>query len=641
MRNSALLLNKGMHIDWAGRNALIRAIESDFTVLDFEGGQKQMVKTGIIAQAYSEGDLTITVPDLPVAFQPLRTQEHIDLAEEILLYLLPLDEEEKPRSRKTIKRVIETIKAGLSDKKKLEAPSDSKVYRWYDLWVENNRNVVPLVIKKPQKERAKQFAPETLDLVEKIIYAEYLRQNGSNKLQVFREFMKQFKQGGFPGKCVSQSRFYEILAGLDPIEVALAREGKDAARRLARTCKTHFIADFPLQRVEIDAVHLKVGLLDDETGTYVGSPIIYLAIDVYTRCIVGYSISYGTKGSEISAAVIDCLKDCMLPKAHLGLPLSGKPLSFVCDAGTAFRSKMIVSFLANMGCHHHTTETATPWKKPFIERFNLTLKQQLATKIPGFMGSRSEGKSYDYTMQQLATVTVSKFKEYLEEYIRDIYHHNPHKGLQGHTPFQEATESAKKFRPQIVSDMNKFNLYRGIEKEVTIQGHAGVQIAKIFYHSDELKRIYLNLKGNTDTKNPKVTVLFDENDISQITVLDDEKLEIFTVPCIDPIATPGMHKTVYQSLRASKQTEDHKTFSTKRTAATDKPKKKVRNNTVVGSTALEQAVAVAQSIEDLDKMIAEGVKRKARDHSDKPTKDVAPDRSSSESKKTRTRNEVK
>ena len=641
MRNSALLLNKGMHIDWAGRNALIRTMEPDYTVLDFEGGQKQMIDTSLISQAYSEGNLTITVPDLPVVFQPLRTQDHIDLAEEILLYLLPLDEEETPRSRKTIKRVIEIVKAGLSDKKKLEAPSDSKVYRWYDLWIENHRNVVPLVIKKPEKERAKQFAPETLDLVEEVIYSEYLHHNGSNKLQVFREFVKRFKQGGFPGKCVSQSRFYEMLASLDPIEVALAREGKDKARRLARTCKTHFIADFPLQRVEIDAVHLKVGLLDDETGTYIGSPIIYLAIDVYTRCIVGYSISYGTKGSEISAAVMDCLKDCMLPKAHLGLPLSGKPLSFVCDAGGAFRSKMIISFLANMGCHHHTTETATPWKKPFIERFNRTLREQFAKKIPGYMGRRMDGKSYDYTMQQLATLNVSTFKEYLEEYICDIYHHNPHKGLQGHTPFQEAKECAKRCRPEVVADMNQFNLYRGIEKEPTIQGHAGVQIDKIFYQSDELKRLYLNLKGNTVTKNPKVSVLFDENDISQITVLDDDKMEIFAVPCIDPIATPGMHKTVYKSLRASKQTEGHKSLSTKRTAATDRPKRKINNTTVVGSSALEQAMAVAQSTEDLDEMIAEGVKRKARDHSDKPTKVSTPERSSTSTKRTRTRNEVK
>lgn len=639
MRNSALVLNKGMHIDWAGRNALIRTMEPDYTVLDFEGGQKQMIDTSLISQAYSEGSLTITVPDLPVVFQPLRTQEHIDLAEEILAYVTPLDEEDKPCSRPVILRVIKEVAAKLKLKPE-DIPSDSKVYRWYKSWVKHNRNVVPLVVKKPEKERAKQFAPETIDLAEEVMYSEYLRQNGSSGLQTHKELVKRFTQGGFPGKCISQSRFYEMLAALDPIEVALAREGRDKARRLARTCKTHFVADYPLQRVEIDAVHLKVGLLDDETGTYIGSPIIYLAIDVYTRCIVGYSISYGSKGGEVSAAVMACLKDCMLPKAHLGMPLSGKPLSFVCDAGAAFRSKMIVSFLANMGCHHHTTETATPWKKPFIERFNRTLREQFAKKIPGYMGRRMDGKTYDYTMEQLTTLNVSTFKEYLEEYIRDIYHHNPHKGLQGHTPFQEATECAKRCRPEVVADMNQFNLYRGIELEPTIQGHVGVQIDKIFYHSDELKRLYLNLKGNTNTKNPKVTVLFDENDISQITVLDDDKMEIFAVPCIDSIATPGMHKTVYKSLRASKQTEGHKSFGSKRTATTDKPKKKI-NTTVVGSTALEQAMAAAQSPEDLDVLIAEGVKRKARNHSDKSTKVSEPERSSTGIKRTRTRSEVK
>lgn len=631
-----------MHIDWAGRNALIRAIEPDFAVLDFYEGGKQTMDPSLLFSAYSEGSLTIRTPDMPLAFQPLRTQKHIDMAEEILSYLNQLDEEVNPGSRKTIKRVIDTVTVDFDETKKKAIPSVSKVYRWYKAWVKNHRNVIPLVIKKPQKERAKQFAPETLDLVEEVIYSEYLHQNGSNKLQVFREFVKRFKQSGFPGKCVSQSRFYEILAGLDPIEVALAREGKDAARRLARTCKTYFVADFPLQRVEIDAVHLKVGLLDDDTGTYIGSPIIYLAIDVYTRCIVGYSFSYGTKSNEVSAAVMDCLKDCMLPKGHLGWPLSGKPLSFVCDAGGAFRSKMIISFLANMGCHHHTTETATPWKKPFIERFNRTIREQFAKKISGYMGRRMDGKTYDYTMQQLATLNVSTFKEYLEEYIRDVYHQNPHKGLQGNTPNQEAMDCTKTCRPQVVADMKQFNLFRGVEMEPTIQAHSGVQIDNIHYQSDELKRLYFNLKGNTTKVNPKVTVMFDENDISQITVLDDENMEMFSVPCRDSIATPGMHKHVYKSLRASKQTEDYKTFSSKRTAATDKPGRSTTGSTtVVGSTALEQAMATEQSNEDLDSLIAEGIKRKARNHSDKPIKASAPKSPPTGTKRTRTRNQVK
>lgn len=623
MNHQSYLLKAGMHVHWQGCSYRIRVMEPDIAVLEKEDRTKTMLNPNILFKDYAEGDLVLEQPKLPVVYQPLSKPEHHEAAELIKNYLLPLDTESTPCSRETIKKVIERVA-----KKHCyvgeQVPSDSKVYRWYGKWVEHSRNIIPLVI-KPMKKRKKQIDECVYALAAEVIWDEYMKINGRNRLQTIHAYQERHRQEFPKLRMISESRFYELFQELNPVDVVLAREGHDAARRLKRTNKDLFVAEFVMERIEIDAVHLKIGILDPETGAFIGSPVVYLAIDVYTRYIVGYSVSFGRGGKELSAAVIECLKHMVSPKQGIKTKKTweclGVPRYVACDAGPAFRANVVTSFLAQIKCDHHVTETASPWKKPFIERFNRTLRSQLASKIPGYVGRRADGKQYDQTMEQMATINSDQFIEYLEEYIVDIYHQNPHRGLQGWSPAQAVEEAMKKLRPSIVADQKALEAFGGEEFEPTLQKYSGIQKNNLFYQSDELRNLYNMLASKPGKKNSKVTALYNPHDISQISVIDPDTFELIIVPCTDSSIQEGMYLAQYQANQNPDQKGHHKVFTLKESdPKTCADSAKTDATPTSSNTSRLAEISGSQSAEQLDLLMLGGQKRIARGHSDKSIK---------------------
>jgi len=410
-----------------------------------------------------------------------------------------------------------------------------------------------------------------LELAESIIDNYYLIPQGLSKRQTFFKYKDEHdecvKKGKIEGTNISESRFYELLKELNQLDVTYARYGKDKARMYAQCSEGKYVLDFPLQRVEIDAVHLKVGLLDDETGEFLGTAIVYLAIDTYTRCIVGYSVSMGKKPSEISDAVIELIKHCVIPKiksafAKNNWPLTGIPFAFVGDAGKAFKCRVVTNLMAQLKCTHITTETKSPWRKPFIESFNRTLRAQHASNLPGYTRNNDEDKT-DQPIEEIATLTVGEFISTLEIYILDHYHQNPHKGLFLDTPANACEESLKECSPKILANLKTLDVFAGAEYEGVIQGGQGIQRNTLYYSSRQLNDLRLEITTHGDKKNPKVPFLYNKNDVSKISVIDENTGVLFEVPCCDPRVEPGMSLAEFNPQHRSGSTTKNTNVFTK------------------------------------------------------------------------------
>ncbi|MGX9521364.1 hypothetical protein ACWX0P_21635 [Vibrio mediterranei] len=165
--NGTYILEAGMNISWHNQSYLIRALEPDFIVLENNKGQKMMQKPKELFADYAAGKLKIALKTPPVVYQPLVKKEHIEQAQLMNNYLLALDNETNPRSRTTMKKVISQV-ADKYDYKGAQIPSDSKLYRWYNEWVENDRNVIPLVVKGIKKRKA-QIEECVFDLADQCI----------------------------------------------------------------------------------------------------------------------------------------------------------------------------------------------------------------------------------------------------------------------------------------------------------------------------------------------------------------------------------------------------------------------------------------------------------------------------------------
>lgn len=551
IEQKAFLIQKGMTFFLRDEKVTVLAAGQDFTVLDHGNGQKSYPHPQELVSAYKNGLLIFKVKENAVLANKQLTREKDKLKAKHLEPLLwSLHERANKHSLRTLKSVIKS--ANLPEEFKI---SPSTLRRNYKTFIENDMDIFP-VIKKPKKTRAKRHDMEVIELAEQVIDEHYLVPAGLSKRQTYFKFVELFEEAiqskessiNHDTTIISESRFYEMLNELNEVDVTYARKGKDEARKFARQSHGQYVLDFPLQRVEIDALHLNLGLLDED-GNFLGTVIVYLAIDCFTRCIVGYSLSFGTSVAEKSEAVIELLKHCISPKSKSPLaendwPLTGVPFAFFGDAGKAFNCREVKHFAAQIKCNYITTATKSPWKKAFIEALNRSIRG-FARLLPGYSRNNDEDRN-EKGVEELATLTLGDFINLLEMFILDYYHQNPHRGLYGNTPANECEEALKSCSPRIVPDLSKLDLIGGFEHTGTIQGCAGIQKNNLFYQSKALNDLRLELHKAGDKGNPKVPFLYSAKDISKITVINELTGELLPVPCTHPLVQTGMNLETFR-----------------------------------------------------------------------------------------------
>jgi len=628
--DSMSYLRVGMIITWGNRNGKLIEVKPKFVMVDWGGEVLEHFSPKIIFDEIMSKNIIIKLPEKILIYDATQSPEQAFLCKQYKDYLDRLSEEENPCSLTTRKKIIAEVEAVRNEKEENKL-SASKLYRLYIRWEESNYRVEALIV-KPKLKRQSKLKDESLDFINDVIWKDYLKLNGPSVKQVYSQYVHKYEALSEDEQkninIIKRTRFYEFINSLCPIEVTRAREGNDAARKKARISDNKFFADHPMQRVEIDAVHLNLGLLSKERNEYIGLPIVYIAIDVYTRAIVGYVVSYGKKRAEQSSAVMQLIKNIISKNktsiySHNVWPLSGKPIDIVCDAGAAFNSDIVRTFTQRIHSNFIVTETATPWKKPFIERFNRTLRSQLAKNIPGYLGRRVDANSISVRIQDVATVTVNDFIELLEIYFLDVYHIQKHKGLQMRTPFDVARDTKYEGMFDFPVDLSKALEMTGVEAKRKLGERDGINFKLLHYSSRELHELYIKLKKHPGKKTLKVKFLYLNEDISKISVIDPFTLKIFVVPCKEvkePISRSeysahikGAENT--KPMFKSNPTEGMTTVINKAKTATNtkagldkqkaKEQKKQKENKKGASSKQQEAQPL--SANDLDQLIEGGV----------------------------------
>nr|WP_321238476.1 hypothetical protein [uncultured Tolumonas sp.] len=456
-------------------------------------------------------------------------------------YVSALKWKDKPGSRNTIRSVIDSVSMELKD---LNPPSVSAVNNWYRKYCLSG-NSMSVLIKLKEKSRQKRIKPEIINLIFETLDKYYLDNKANTRRAVsHRLFVAEYKKRGYdPSEMPARSTYYEYAKQLEPIKVLKAKLGSIGARKALRLCKDKHNADFLLEQVQFDSVKVSIVIIDKD-GNVIGSPQIYLMIDVYSRLITGFSITYGEKGETVSA-IIECLKHSMLPKSRDRYPYLrnewpafGIPTNLVIDGGGAFNSGIITSLLNDQNITRLTTETRQPWKKPHIESFNNTIKVMLLETLPGYVAKYRENKSQEYDKNDLACLYEDEFEQLVVSYICDEYHIKPHDDLKKETPlsmWHKGTYLAPPRLPPHISDIEKF---AGVMRKCTISDHKGIKINSQRYNNEQLKDLYLVMSQHGDKKN-KVDVMYNEFDISRITVISPYDSSWFFVSCVDRSIAPN------------------------------------------------------------------------------------------------------
>jgi putative transposase len=317
------------------------------------------------------------------------------------------------------------------------------------------------------------------------------------------------------------------------------RHGRKTAEQAFEPTKGEFPgANWPLSYIQIDHTKLDIILVDDVHRRPITRPWITLAIDVFSRMVAGFYVSFDPPGAMATGL---CLAHAILPKepwlAKVDLdaewPLWGIPKTLHLDNAREFRGNMLQRACAEYDIDLAWRPVARPNFGGHIERLLGTVLREIHT-LPGttFSNPRERG---EYDSDAKATLTLSDFETWLTTYITKVYHLRIHDSL-GMAPIEKYREGifGSAQRPGIglparTTDADRLRLDFMPFEMRTIQDY-GVVIDEVHYYHDVLRR-WIGAK-DPDAPKYKRKFLFrrDPRDISTVWFYDPELQTHFAIP---------------------------------------------------------------------------------------------------------------
>ncbi|PZP81035.1 MAG: urease subunit beta, partial [Stenotrophomonas maltophilia] len=327
------------------------------------------------------------------------------------------------------------------------------------------------------------------------------------------------------------------LADIRPATALRRRGQKDRARDRYEPIRGSFPgADFPLAVVQIDHTPLDVIVVDEEHRKPIGRPYLTLAIDVFSRAIVGL---YLTLDAPSATSVAMCISHAMNTKNEylrlLGVegdwPVWGQIGTLHADNAREFKCKAV-----NRGCEaNQIIMQWRPVKKPnyggHIERYMGVVATEMK-KVPGATFSNIKERD-NYDSEKEASLTLREVEHYLVNFIVNNYHQRVHSQLDA-APikvWEDAIlgDEMPGVGRMLPADPDRVRMDFLPYFQATVQRY-GVRIENLFYYDPILDRHI----GATELDNPKLKRKFifarDPRNISEVYFLDPNTGRYISVP---------------------------------------------------------------------------------------------------------------
>ncbi len=434
------------------------------------------------------------------------------------------------------------------------------LYKWLRTF-QSAGNVSALVSDKRGRKKGTRLLQEPQEqLIQSVIEDEFLTKQRKNPQVVIDEVNRRARLAKVAAPHANTIR--KRVAALPTAETLRRRGHKEIARNAYEPIKGEFPgADFPLAVVQIDHTPCDIILVDETHRKPIGRPWLTVAIDVFSRMIVGFYLTF-EKPSATSVAM--CVAQAICAKrnylAELDIngewPVWGSMTVIHVDNAKEFRGAVL-----ERGCEeYHIDLQWRPVLRPHygghIERLVGTLTAE-HHKLPGTTFSNT-AKRKGYNSEAEAVLTLQEFERHQADFIVNVYHQKRHSEL-GMPPRKkwelgilgDATTPGVGI-PPVPADPRRVQLDFMPYFNRSVQQY-GLLLDHIFYYHPVLDQ-YIN---STDPENPKVRRQFlvrrDPRDISEIYFFDPYNNSYVQVPYRN-IGLPAMSvwelKEIQRDLKA-------------------------------------------------------------------------------------------
>lgn len=515
-----LTLDYGSAVFYRGRRHVICQESTDFvsvTLSDPESGKVLQAPIEDLSP-YSERP-AVGHPDLAAVANSKLEEAHRTF--EIIKPLLALAR----RTEADVRACAERHNVGVST-----------IYRWLRDFDRVGR--VSVFVRQTRKDKGRVGLPKKVeDVITDMIKVHYLTKQKKKPAKVIREVEMLCSKLGL--KSPHPNTIRNRIKKLDTYSQKKAREGNKAARDAYAPSKGHFPgADSPLSVVQVDHTPVDIILVDDTFRLPIGRPWLTLLIDVYSRMVLGFYISFDPPGN-LSLGL--CLAQAFLPKEkwlskleiETPWPCWGLPRTIHADNAKEFRGKMLTAACKEYGIDLEWRPVATPHYGAHIERLLGTLNEEIHA-APGTTFSNPKQRG-EYDSERESAMSLAEFEKWFTTLCIEAYHQRPHSqlGMPPIAKWQEGIFGTRKApgigMPPRITDELRFKLDLMPFETRTVQ-HYGIVWDKVEYQHDVLRR-WINA---SDPDNPKLKRKFlcrrDPRDVSTIWFYDPEVQQYYAIP---------------------------------------------------------------------------------------------------------------
>lgn len=365
----------------------------------------------------------------------------------------------------------------------------------------------------------------------------------------------------------SKEAFRRHVRSIECLETVTAKFGAKEANRRFKACGEGLRAHRPLLLGAMDHTILDCHVVVDHHGfKLLGRPTLTVLIDVHSRCIVGWLISFEPPSLF---SVMECIKRANRPKLNLLDRYSDHPEladifgrfdEIVVDNGWEFAGVSFEASMAEVGITVRWAPVASPTYKAVIERFFHTLNTMLNHKLPGGTYPPDKLRAWGLDPRHDAVLTLSQVESMLWSTI-STYHLERHRTL-GDSPARVWTNGIRQHGIPVIGDERQLDKMLGAHETRTL-ARSGISLFNLQYHDPSIvgplleklaakQPVRARRKGSATAK---VTVKYNPADIGEINVWDPLARQYVTLPCFDAEDVSGVSLWLHRR-RAEWRAED-------------------------------------------------------------------------------------
>jgi len=434
------------------------------------------------------------------------------------------------------------------------------IYRWVKIFDECGL-VSALIGKRKSGGVGKSRLSEMLnDVIENKIHSIYLTKDRKSIPKTIREIQIACNDLGIDSP--HENTIRNRIKNISSEERIRKRFGDQEAKAKYEPIKGSFPgAEFPLSVVQIDHTPVDIILVDEERREALKRPWLTLAMDVYSRLVVGFYLSFETPGTHGTGI---CIANSILPKemwleernVSTEWPSWGIMNVIHLDNAKEFRGKSLRDSCNQYGISLEFRPIGKPHWGGHVERLLGAFSKEIHN-LPGTTFSNvSERKRYQ--SEKNACFTLSEFEKWLTIYITNVYHKRVHSTTK-QTPLERYNQGLVGDKtnlgvgiPPRINDERRTRLDFMPIVERTVQEY-GVVIDHIYYY-DDILRAFIH---SEDKQKNKIKHVFkrDPRDISRIYFYHKEMNDYFEIPYRDaslPPMTIWEHNHILNTLKKNR-----------------------------------------------------------------------------------------